>query len=65
MRRMRVSLRLAALVQRLFLDEGHTRAARDVVEEMGAAGYQPRERFDFLPTQWFQIFAPAAVARAG
>jgi cyclopropane fatty-acyl-phospholipid synthase-like methyltransferase len=46
-------------VLRLFQHEGHMSVADDVVDEMQAAGYGRSESFDFLPTQVFEVFAPA------
>jgi ubiquinone/menaquinone biosynthesis C-methylase UbiE len=42
----------------LFLDEGHTNTSEAVASEMGAAGYLPVARHDFLPIQIFEVFAP-------
>ncbi len=41
----------------LFLDEGHTSAAADVVAEMKTAGYRKLQSFGFLPSQIFELFA--------
>lgn len=43
----------------LFQHEGHTSAGPEIIKEMQAAGYQLVESHDFLPTQTFQIYAPA------
>lgn len=40
----------------LFLDEGHTSTARDVTEDMLAAGYRKHASHDFLPIQIFEVF---------
>ncbi len=41
----------------LFLDEGHTSIADDVVAEMATAGYRRSQSFAFLMTQIFELFA--------
>ncbi len=41
----------------LFLNDGHTSAAADVVAEMQTAGYRSVQSFDFLLTQIFELFA--------
>ncbi len=41
----------------LFLDEGHTSNANDVVAEMATAGYRRSQSFAFLMTQIFELFA--------
>ena len=41
----------------LFLDDGHTSAAADVVAEMQTAGFRSVQSFDFLLTQIFELFA--------
>lgn len=46
----------------LFLDEGHTSSAPDLVDEMRAAGYRPVGSYEFLPTQVFEVFEPASDA---
>ena len=43
-----------------FLDEGHTSRAADVRAEMSAAGYVEVASHEFLLTQIFEIFRPAA-----
>lgn len=42
----------------LFLEEGHTSRADEIGIEMREAGYERTERFDFLPVQIFEIYAP-------
>ena len=49
-------------ILRLFQTKGHMSEADDVVGEMRAAGYSCSESFDFLPTQVFEVFAPAGDA---
>lgn len=47
----------------LFPTEGHWTPVAELAHEMEAAGYLRRERFDFLPLQSFEVYAPAQ--RAG
>lgn len=42
---------------KLFLPAGHATALDVMERELGAAGYRPTARFDFLPLQHFAIFA--------
>ena len=42
----------------LTLDKGHKSSAPVVEEEMRKAGYRVEARHDFLPVQFFRVFAP-------
>jgi len=41
-----------------FQSDGHWTDPAMVQDEMGSAGYDRRAKFDFLPSQSFQLFAP-------
>jgi ubiquinone/menaquinone biosynthesis C-methylase UbiE len=45
-------------ILRIFLTGGHATAAEDLAREMGNAGYIRSDRFEFLPTQLFEVYRP-------
>jgi SAM-dependent methyltransferase len=42
----------------LFVEKGHASSAREILQEMRAAGYRRTRQFDLLPVQIFHVFEP-------